>query len=235
MAVSLAVSLQPVGSAAAQSSAAQDSFHSISIAAYVSEASQRFGIPKHWIYAVIRAESAGQVKAKSHAGAMGLMQIMPGTWAILRARYQLGADPYDPRDNIHAGTAYLREMVDQFGVPGFLAAYNAGPGRYRQHASGGRPLPRETRAYVAKIMPEIVGGSSHFPAANPGSQTAIPARAVRVHWTRTALFAARGDPISRAADAVDKGLDRVASASDPDLSDTPSQGLFAPISAQIPE
>ena len=72
---------------------------------------------------------------------MGLMQIMPKTYAELRARHRLGPDAYDPRDNILAGAAYLREMLDRYGSPGFLAAYNAGPLRYDQHLATGRPLP----------------------------------------------------------------------------------------------
>ncbi len=79
-------------------------------AAHIAEASQRFGIPERWIRTVLRAESAGDVRAISTAGAIGLMQVMPDTWAVLRDRYQLGRDPYQPRDNILAGIAYLREM-----------------------------------------------------------------------------------------------------------------------------
>lgn len=125
----------------------------IDIAGYVQEASQRFGIPEHWIFAVIRFESAGQTRAVSSAGAMGLMQLMPGTWARQRARFALGSDPFDPRDNILAGTSYLREMYDRYGAEGFLAAYNAGPGRYEQWRDQRRPLPLETRRYVATIAP----------------------------------------------------------------------------------
>ncbi len=106
--------------------------------AFVAEASQRFGIPAHWIRAVMRIESGGDPRAVSPVGAMGLMQIMPKTYAELRARHQLGPDPYDPRDNILAGAAYLREMLDRYGSPGFLAAYNAGPLRY-DAALGDRP------------------------------------------------------------------------------------------------
>ena len=80
---------------------------------------------------------------------MGLMQIMPQTWSGLRLRYGLGANPYDPHDNILAGAAYLRELHDRYGAPGFLAAYNAGPARYDDHLATGRPLPAETRAYVS--------------------------------------------------------------------------------------
>src|SRR3546814_17844195 len=94
----------------------------------------------------MRVESRGDVRAVSPKGAMGLMQLMPDTWASLRVRLGLGANPYDPRDNILAGAAYLREMHDRYGSPGFLAAYNAGPGRYEE-ALAGRPLPAETRAY----------------------------------------------------------------------------------------
>ena len=119
------------------------------VAAFVAEASQRSGIPASWIRAVMQAESGGDVRAVSPKGAMGLMQIMPETWAALRLRYGLGADPFDPHDNIIAGAAYLRELHDRYGSPGFLAAYNAGPARYEDHLATGQPLPAETRAYVA--------------------------------------------------------------------------------------
>ncbi len=88
---------------------------------------------------------------------MGLMQIMPKTWTELRARYGLAADPYEPRDNILAGAAYIRELHDRYGAPGFLAAYNAGPRRYEHHLATGRPLPDETQAYVATLAPTIGG------------------------------------------------------------------------------
>ena len=129
------------------------------VAGFVAEASQRFGIPASWIRAVMRAESFGDVRALSPKGAIGLMQIMPATWAGLRVRYGLGADPYNARDNIIAGAAYLRELHDRYGAPGFLAAYNAGPARYEDHLATGRPLPAETRAYVALLAPQIGGGS----------------------------------------------------------------------------
>lgn len=123
---------------------------------YIAEASQRFGVPQAWIAAVMQAESAGLTHLNgrpitSHAGAMGLMQVMPGTWAVLRRRHGLGPDPHDPRDNILAGAAYLREMHDRFGYPGLFAAYNAGPGRYAEHLRTGRPLPAETRGYIAQL------------------------------------------------------------------------------------
>ena len=119
-------------------------------AAFVDEASKRFAIPVNWIGSVINIESAGDVRARSPKGAMGLMQIMPATWAELRERYNLGNDPHDPHDNILAGAAYLRELLDRYGLPGVFAAYNAGPSRYEEHLAGDS-LPEETRAYVAKL------------------------------------------------------------------------------------
>jgi soluble lytic murein transglycosylase-like protein len=159
-------------------------------AQYVAEASLRFGIPEHWIRAVMRVESAGDLRAVSSAGAMGLMQIMPDTWAGLRLRHRLGRDPFDRRDNILAGTAYLREMFDRYGnIAAMLAAYNAGPGRYDEYLSDGRNLPAETRAYVATLAP-ILGAD-----ALPGAVSAAPAPPP--DWREAPLFVAR--EISREA------------------------------------
>lgn len=155
-AVVLVAACQPACVAAQPVSPAQQASR-VDIAAHVREASLRFRIPEHWIYAVIRIESAGRTRAVSSAGAMGLMQLMPATWARQRARFALGSDPFDPRDNIHAGTSYLREMYDRFGAPGFLAAYNAGPGRYEAWLTGRRALPLETRRYVARVAPLLQG------------------------------------------------------------------------------
>jgi hypothetical protein len=124
--------------------------------AEIAEASARFAIPGDWIRRVIRAESGGQAMrggrpVVSAAGAMGLMQLMPGTWRDVRALLGLGRDPFDPRDNILAGTFYLRSMYDRFGYPGLFAAYNAGPSRYAAFLAGSGPLPAETRAYVEGI------------------------------------------------------------------------------------
>ena len=127
---------------------------------HIAEAARRFGIPQPWIRAVMEVESAGDPRAVSHAGAMGLMQIMPGTWAELRAAHRLGDDPFDPRDNILAGAAYMRQMFDRFGSPGFLAAYNAGPARYQEHVDTGRALPLETRNYLAIVAPLIGDGTN---------------------------------------------------------------------------
>ncbi len=110
----------------------------------------------------MRVESDGQeymqgALTTSPVGAMGLMQIMPDTYDGLRARYGLGEDAYDPRNNIFAGAAYIREMYDLFGSPGFLAAYNAGPRRLDEYLANQASLPDETRRYVAMIGPRILG------------------------------------------------------------------------------
>ncbi|OZB27492.1 lytic transglycosylase domain-containing protein [Acidiphilium sp. 34-64-41] len=126
----------------------------------IAAASRRFGVPEHWIKAVMRVESDGHLTMngrpiRSSAGAMGLMQVMPQIYAELRIRYNLGANPYAPRDNIMAGTAYLREMFDRFGASWFLAAYNAGPARLEQTLLTGRGLPVQTQRYLAAVVPMI--------------------------------------------------------------------------------
>ncbi len=125
------------------------------LAAFIGEASHRFNVPTLWLRAVMQVESAGDAQAVSSKGAIGLMQIMPETYAQLRQEYGLGADPFDPHNNIMAGAAYLREMYDLYGIPGFLAAYNAGPGRYDDHLVTGQPLPAETQLYLSRLEPLI--------------------------------------------------------------------------------
>jgi len=147
----------------------------------VTEAARRFDLPLAWIDAVVTVESDGDPRAVSPKGAMGLMQLMPSTWIELRDRLALGDDPFDPRANILAGSAYLREMLDRFGSPGFLAAYNAGPARYADHLTTGRPLPSETEAYVALLEPMLTGeptGNAMIRVADNG-------------WTTATLFVER--------------------------------------------
>ena len=129
---------------------------------YIREASARFDIPDSWVRSLMRVESGGKEFLNgglitSGAGAMGLMQVMPSTYDELRDRYNLGDDPFDPHDNIMAGVAYMREMYELYGSPGFLAAYNAGPSRLDDYLSNVRPLPDETRHYVAMIGPNLRG------------------------------------------------------------------------------
>lgn len=145
---------------------------------HIEEASARFGIPAPWIERVMRAESGGRTRVGgrpivSRAGAMGLMQLMPGTWAEMRAAHGLGQDPHDPRDNILAGAAYLRAMFDRFGYPALFAAYNAGPGRLRRHLAMGRALPSETRAYLRQVVGDATAASSGAPEAPPPTLFAV--------------------------------------------------------------
>lgn len=128
----------------------------------IEAASARCGVPAVWIAEVMRAESGGRTELNdrpivSRAGAMGLMQLMPGTWAEMRDALGLGADPHMPRDNILAGACYLRRLHDRFGHPGLFAAYNAGPSRYAAHLATGRRLPDETRAYHTSLAGSVAG------------------------------------------------------------------------------
>ncbi len=129
---------------------------------YIEQASARFDVPTRWIRQVMRVESGGHEYMNGHltvsyAGAMGLMQLEPETYREMAARYDLGSDPYNPYDNIMAGAAYIHEMYQIYGSPGFLAAYNAGPGRLDNYLDYKQPLPDQTRQYVAMIAPNIQG------------------------------------------------------------------------------
>jgi len=144
---------------------------------YIQEASERFNVPELWIREVMRQESGGRqfINGKpttSPKGAAGLMQVMPATYAELRYKYDLGDDRYDPRNNILAGTAYIREMYDLYGYPAFLAAYNAGPGRLERHLFDGTPLPAETTNYLASVAPRLAGSAEAWgPLSNYASLT----------------------------------------------------------------
>jgi hypothetical protein len=119
----------------------------------VSEASERFDVPERLIRAVIRAESDFNPDAVSHAGAQGLMQLMPGTAADLGV-----TDPFDPRQNIMGGTRYLRMLLDRYDGDRelALAAYNWGMGNLERNPD---PLPSETVNYVRKIH-DLLGEST---------------------------------------------------------------------------
>jgi D-alanyl-D-alanine carboxypeptidase len=186
---------------------------------YIREASGRYGVPEQWIREVIRQESDGQEQATSSAGAMGLMQIMPDTFDGLRQRYALGNDPFEPRDNIMAGTAYIREMYDRYGAPGFLAAYNAGPSRLDNYLNGGDSLPDETVNYVAAIAPRLgrsVALTGPLAAYGQGSNVA---QAPPVPFGRAA---APVTVVSNAGGACDQDA-----AYDPDRPCTPGPTLVA--------
>lgn len=211
--------LMPVGVLAQPASITRPS-QGTPYADHIVEAAQRFALPAAWIRAVLRAESAGDSHAISPKGAMGLMQIMPGTWANLRMRLSLGSDPYDPHDNIIAGAAYIRELFDRYGSPGWISAYNAGPGRYEASLSG-RPLPAETRTYVATISPALGGGSD--------SGTTVIAAADPFAWTRAPLFIAQRASMP----AADPAPEKRASDDAPGAASSPS--LVRDVSAIVPQ
>ncbi|WP_247644283.1 lytic transglycosylase domain-containing protein [Brucella anthropi] len=183
------------------------------LAGHIAEAARRFAIPERRIRAVMQAESDHDPHAISPKGAMGLMQIMPATWQELRTRHGLGDDPYDPRDNILAGAAYLAELHDLYGSPGFLAAYNAGPGRYEKHLVTGDLLPAETVAYMAKIVPQI--------DADAAVAWRMSDRPARSEWSVAPLFIARAAVPAGDSKTADTGTISDLSALAP-----PSVGLF---------
>ncbi|HEY5239718.1 MAG TPA: lytic transglycosylase domain-containing protein [Rhizomicrobium sp.] len=181
----------------------------------IADAAHRFGIPEDWIRGVMRLESGGHtmldgVPVTSSAGAMGLMQLMPGTYADMRARYDLGADAYDPHDNIFAGTAYMHEMFVRYGYPNLFAAYQAGPARLEQFLSTAKPLPKSTVDY----MNLLVSGTGNELTAHEKPASRPPKSA------RDPLFFVRGeDEISSSAPAI--------SAQQPN-------GLFVPLHKDTP-
>lgn len=113
--------------------------------ALIQGASKRHGVDRYLLHALIEAESSYRSRALSHRGAMGLMQLTPA----VADEYAI-TDPFDPVQNIEAGTRHLGRLIEKFGIAGALAAYNAGEGSVRKFA-GVPPFP-ETRRYVAKVL-----------------------------------------------------------------------------------
>jgi hypothetical protein len=151
----------------------------------ISSAARELNVPANWIRAVMRMESGGRTMLAesepitSSAGAMGLMQVMPETYRQMRAQLDLGADPYDPRDNIYAGAAYLKALHRQYGYPAMFAAYNDGPGNLEDHLHRGRALPLETRSYVRAIASALGGKRGAALLTRPdGTRVSIRASAV---------------------------------------------------------
>jgi hypothetical protein len=92
------------------------------------------------------------------------MQVLPETYEEMAEQYKLGKNPQNARDNIFAGTAYLRWLHKRYGYPAMFAAYNAGPGRVDDHLHNGARLPAETRAYVGHIT-KALGKAGEAPAS----------------------------------------------------------------------
>jgi soluble lytic murein transglycosylase-like protein len=123
---------------------------------HIQVAATRFGIDHNLVDAVAWQESRYNPRALSTAGAMGVMQLMPGTARQLGVR-----NPHDVEQNVVGGTAYLRQQLERFGnnVPLALAAYNAGPGAVIKY--GGIPPYRETQDYVRQIMQRLSATSAY--------------------------------------------------------------------------
>lgn len=137
---------------------------------YISAASRKYGVPENLIRSVITQESGGNLTAQSGAGAQGLMQLMPATAKSLGV-----TDPFDPMQNIDAGTKYLKQNIDRFGLEKGLAAYNAGPGNVQKY--GGVPPFKETQNYVNKILKNTL--SNPEPSISPSSNTLVDSQGNR--------------------------------------------------------
>jgi len=145
-----------------------------SIASHVRAAAHRYGVPESLVAAVASVESEFNPRAVSRRGALGLMQLMPGTAALLGVR-----DAFDPRENIDAGARHLRDLLEQFAndVSLALAAYNAGAQAVIKH--GGIPPYPETRAFVARVLDRASRMTMPAFAVTHASSPAAPAPRVR--------------------------------------------------------
>ena len=114
-------------------------------AALIRDAADQHGLADTLLHALIEVESSYRADAESPLGAKGLMQLMPN----ILTRYGV-RDPFDPAANIDAGARYLRGLLDEFGIRGGLAAYNAGAGSVRKF--GGVPPYPETHRFVERVL-----------------------------------------------------------------------------------
>jgi soluble lytic murein transglycosylase-like protein len=141
------------------------------LALLIERYSTRHDLDPRLVRAVIEAESGYNPRARSHKGAMGLMQLMPAT-----ARSLAVSDPYDPEQNVRGGTAYLRRLMDRYGQTELaLAAYNAGPEAVDRY--GGVPPYRETRTYIERVL-GLYGHPYRHGSSRP------PRRSPKLYWVR---------------------------------------------------
>ncbi len=163
--------------------------------ALVAEASKRFGVPREWIIEVMRQESGGRTVLQgdlpitSEMGAMGLMQVMPATYRDMRLDHRLPDDPYDPRNSVLAGTAYLKFLHGKYGYPALFAAYNTGPGNLEANLLGKKNLPQETIAYLSNIRIRL-GDSNAADGLKPGAAVAATAMLTRPDGQQVSIDAA---------------------------------------------
>ena len=143
-------------------------FHGI-----VMDKASKYAIDPSLVHAVIKTESNGNPYAVSRKGAMGLMQLMPGTASDLEVR-----NPFDPEENIDGGTKYLRDLIERFkgDLTLALAAYNAGPKAVEKR--GSVPEITETKQYVRKVL-SLYNGDSHHPL--PSSGTSVVSRTEQIY------------------------------------------------------
>lgn len=209
---------------------------------YIAEAARRFAIPQDWIRAVMRSESGGRTvlagqPITSTAGAMGLMQLMPETYADMRQRYGLGTDSYDPHDNVLAGAAYLRLMYEQYGYPSLFAAYNAGPGRFDGYLLRGQSLPKATLDYIGSIVPGVettMTQSANAAASAPTSGKMRTSNRSHTPPDRGLFFALnqRADTPNSPLDNREKSTRALRASATNGASQT--DGLFIPLSQSNP-
>lgn len=237
----LSISLLATSNVLASPAAAQEQVYlqlsstSSAVGDYAAEldtAARQFGLSPDWLRAIMHAESGSNPLARSRKGAIGLMQLLPGTYADMRQVLGLGPDPWRPADNILAGAGYLRRLIDRYGATGAVAAYNAGPGRYEGWISGARSLPAETRTYVARVR-SLVEGIAQGAAAPKPARVRVTPQVAPLFIAPTSASLQAGDtqvaPVSTKVRPTSLDMQHRTRA----RSDLNESGLFVPIQTSV--